>query len=664
LGLVPLLCFVLLWGVFEKWRRGGSSDDLRAPFIAAAVAWGVLLALMTEILSLFDGFTVGWVLGLWVASSLLALLAYARLPGGLRIRRVWPDVAALPLSSRLLLLAVAAILGLVGLTAAVAPPNTNDALDYHMPRVAHWIQQANVVFYPTDVPRQLNLNPWAEYAIAHFQVLTGGDRWANLVQWFSLLGSTVGVSLVARELGANGRVQVYAAVISATIPMGVLQGATAQNDYVVAFWLVAFVFYVLRLRTSASWGDALGAGGALGLAILTKSTAYLFAFPFLLWFALPAFWSARWARWRLGLAVAALTLVVNLGHYARNYDLYGSPLGPGQEGPPGTTWGKYTNDAFTPAILASNIVRNLALHTGIRGYDAEQTRLVEDLHAYLGADASDPRTTWTGQVFSIRPLWTDEDFAGNHLHLLLGLAALALCLASGRLRRRRPVLLHAACVVGGFLLFALVLKWSPWSTRLYLASFVLFAPIAALALGAIPRRVVAWGTMIVLLVGALPFVFYAARRPLIGNDLYRPTATAGNIFTTARNDQYFATRPQMAESFEGAAQFIREMGCDEVGLLRLDAQEYPLWVLLDGDGRASPRLQAVAPVNTTAALAQQPPFNTFSPCAVAALYYYAGENETVIVNGKVYHLAWTSPEVGVYAAPGVVQGDTGNPVAP
>ncbi|MDQ3779207.1 MAG: glycosyltransferase family 39 protein [Chloroflexota bacterium] len=619
-------------------------------FLAAAVSWGVALAAMTEVLSLFRALTLGWVAGFWGATAIVLLVAYVRLPEGASSLGA-VGLAGLSPFSKALLGGVAAILALVGLTALVAPPNTNDALNYHMPRVAHWIQNETLTFYPTSVPWQLSHNPGAEYVIAHFQLLSGSDRWANLVQWFAMAGSVVGVTLLAKDLGADARGQVYAAVVAATIPMGVLQGATAQNDYVVAFWLVAFVHYLLRLRTAFGWWSGAGAGAALGLALLAKATAYLFAFPFLVWFVLSSLRPVRVSLWKPAVAIAAIALALNLGHFTRNFGLYDSPLGPGQEGAPGTTYGKYTNDTFTPTTFASNVVRNLALHTGLRGLALRETRFVEDLHRRVGADPNDPRTTWTGQQFSIQPLWTNEDFAGNHLHLALGLATIGLCLASGRLRRQRGLLAYLVAVIGGFLLFVLVLKWTPWVTRLHLPLFVLFAPIAALALASIRWRIVSRVALLALLVGATPFVFYAERRPLVGNDPYRPLRTTGSIVATDRRDMYFVTRPQMADPYLGAAQVIRGMGCTDIGLHWFGSDEYPWWVVLGEEAGGPLRLQAVNPENVTAELALAPPFNDFVPCAIVSLYQYAGDNEMLTVGGVVYQRVWSSAEVGVFAPP-------------
>jgi hypothetical protein len=59
------------------------------------------------------------------------------------------------------------------------------------------------------------------------------------------------------------------------LPNGILQASGAKNDYVLALWLVAAVYFAMRR-------DLLFLGLAVGLACATKSTAYLFLPPVLL----------------------------------------------------------------------------------------------------------------------------------------------------------------------------------------------------------------------------------------------------------------------------------------------------------------------------------------------------------------------------------------------
>lgn len=676
--ILPLVAFATFW-LCAYLRTGRSHRDWRHTFLVTTLVWGVVTTGIMEGLSLATALTRPNVAAIWIVATLAAAAAtpwrVSRPPLGIaatavpwRVNRATfrERIGVLPRfhQDRGLIVGVSVVLAVSGLVAVAGGISTNDVLDYHLPRVMHWIQNQSVAFYPTAVSRQLNLSPWSEYAITQFLILGSTDAWANLVQWFAFGGSAIGVSLVARELGAGQRGQVFAAVFAATIPMAVLQASTAQNDLTEAFWVVTLVYWILRLRNAGSEASrvrarllpiGLALGSALGLAILTKTTGYIFAAPFLVWLVPIALRRFHWRAVPLGLVTGVVALAINLGHYVRNNALYGSPLGPGQESPPGQDWGKYTNDVFSFQTLISNTIRYLALNVGLPNRAADQTAAITDVLARFGIDASDPRTTWAGQVFSIAAPHTNEDGAGNLIHLvLIGVLLVAVVVAPAL--RRVPVMLYTACAVLGFLIFSLALKWSPWSTRLYLTCFVLFAPIAGLAFGMIRWQWISRVAATVLLVGAIPFLLYAQHRPVIGNDLYHPTQRTGAITNDSAVDQLFVTRPQLEPDFEGAAAFVETTNCARIGLWRFDAAEYPVWSILDATLPSPPDIEHVGVINDTASLSREDPYRDFMPCLVLSFKDYAGDQRVTTIDGHDYRRVWDSPTVSIYQPAWRLQG--------
>jgi hypothetical protein len=564
---------------------------------------------ITEGLSLFSALSVQAVIVSWVTMGLVSA-AYVVTP--LKRRDVPSSLAPrLPRSLLPLAVGIAVIAGLTGVTAAAAPPNTWDSMTYHMSRVMHWQQQGSVAHYPTHILRQLHQTPGAEFIILHLQLLSGGDHLANFVQWAGMLGTLFGVSLIAKQLGAGPFGQLFSAVVAVSLPMGILQASSTQNDHVVAFWLVCFVLFVLRVSDGGAGRPSRSAyltlGASLGLAVLTKSTAYLYALPFLLWAALSIVRAHGRRAWKPLLLIATITLCLNLGHYIRNITLYGSPLGPGSEGTPGAGL-RYVNDELTPGLFLSNVTRNAALHLGtpFRPLNLAVDGAARALHTALGVDIDDPRTTWGGQPFSAPSLAFHEDLAGNPLHLILILGSLATCLMTSRCRAAPWVLSYAAAVTGAFLLFCLVLRWQPWHSRLHLPLFILWAPFVAVVLSAKLPRPLTYALAVVLLLSALPWALRNASRPLVG---------PGSVLVVSRSDQYFSNRPDARDSFVAAVEGLLGTGCPTVGLVAQgDDWEYPLWALLRERGGEHVRIRHVGVQNVSARL----PSPDFEPCATVS----------------------------------------------
>jgi hypothetical protein len=611
--LLPATYLLLLVLVHERLQR-----SLRESMLIAALGCALFLTGVTEALSLAGmltarSVTLAWTLAVTVLLGCLASNRFRVRPCAVRF--------APGATSSALVAGVAVILFTTGLTALLTPPNNYDSMTYHMSRVAHWIQNSGVHHYPTNFLPQLHQNPWAEFGVLHLQLLSGSDRFANLLQWTAMGGSLVVVSLVAKQFGGDGRAQLLATVIAGTIPMGVLQATTTQNDYISSFWFVFYTLVILRICASAE-GDLrvyAAAGAVLGLAVLTKATMYLFALPFTAWLAVHVI--RRCPRLALrGFAVIAIAaLLVNAGHYARNYRLYGSVLGPGQEGyryngVDADPRYKYTNDAFSGPLFLANTLRNLAVHLGTPSYRMNRfvERFILDLHAGLGVSPDDRRVIFEERPFFLARTTFSEDYSGNLLHLLLiAMVAGWLCVRR-RQYRRHPMAAYYAGLALAFSLFCLALKWQPYNSRLHLPLFVAAAPVIAVVLRAAlpPMGSVAVGG--ILIIAAAPWCVLNAGRELLG-----PARAVG----MPRVDQYFVKNPEMLEPYREATQAIRAAGCNRVGLSMNGADyEYPLWVLLQDAGSAPVRIEHVDVANVSRRLQHGVPF---TPCAIISTRSHA-----------------------------------------
>lgn len=631
-----LLPFAVFYLLFRGFSHSPQVSNRREGFLQAAIVWGVLVVISTEMLSLFRVFNGTFLQVFWSVVFLGALVFWLRMVSGQN--PAMRDKISFNIFERVVLIFLSGIVMISGLIAWTAAPNTWDSMTYHLPRVMHWLQNHSVANYPTHNTRQLFLGPWAEFAISHFQLLSNGDRFANLVQWFSMVGSALGVSLIAHQLGAGYRGQIYAAAFSLTIPMGILQSTSTQNDYVAAFWLVCVTYFIIAaLKTELTGKRIVFIAAASGLALLTKGTAYLAVAPLLLWFFLAEYRRQKWQVRRPLLIGILIVLSLNSGAYLRNIDYNGFPLGKIQ---------RYPNRDYGPRLLLSNVLRNLALHgaTPFPMINKVQESAVLQIHEWMGISANHPLITYDNTHFAIPSvlpyessywagdLWLSlrhEDHAGNFLHLLL---ILGISLAIIRRRHSAPLLFQCwLIVVSQFLLFCLMFRWQPWHPRLHLPMFVLFSPLAGLVLGQLSRKGLANASILLLLFASLPWVFGNTIRPIWGKY---------SILTTPRIEQYLCNKPDLRPHYEAASELIKNNRMKEIGLYMIgNAGEYPLWKYLEENIGKDFRLRHVVVKNDSQKKSLLAPHRDFLPEIIVSLYRKETELE---IKGEKFELIWSS----------------------
>ncbi|MBF0457176.1 MAG: glycosyltransferase family 39 protein [Nitrospirae bacterium] len=503
-------------------------------------------------------------------------------------------------------------------------------MTYHLPKVMHWIANHNVSHYPTNITFQLFNSPGAEFAAAHFLILSNTGSAANLVQWLSMAGSVIGVSLVAELLGASRRGQIFASVLTASIPMGILQSTSTQNDYVAAFWLVCFVYFTLLLKDAPKKTVALASGVSLGLAVLVKPTSYFFAFPYLLWCVLKLIKTIRTRAWIPASIIVLLTLSLNIGHYTRNISLYGHPNASKR------FIDIQTIKGLPLPLIFSNVVKNMALNMSTPSDAINKTivKAFNQIHKLLHIDIDDIRSTSHSFPFAI-PFTLNEDNTGNLIHFIL----ILLCAVVLIMRHNEPEDLtrYAVSIAAGFILMCCFLKWQPWSSRYHLPLFVLSTPFIAVILNSAKNQKVISAAIVLVLLSALPWVLLNERRPIIGKD---------SIFVTDRMSQLFISRPELKRPYTGAAAIIQSKGCTNIGLSLPDddAWEHPFWVLLNRH-ETKVRTEHVNVKNESAVYSETYPFNNFVPCAVISLRPEEGTG--FILNNSRYEKEWEAGPVMV-----------------
>ncbi|MEH1898692.1 MAG: glycosyltransferase family 39 protein [Nostoc sp.] len=639
---LPLISLIAIFLLINKNR-----NHWRESLILTSTYWGILIVAITEYLNIFKLINFGSVLITWALICIILIYIYFRLnypdPKILDKNKSSQVNIQIP-SLRNLLFGIGFVVATVGLIAIIAPPNNWDSMDYHMSRVAHWIQNHSVAHYPTNYTPQLYQNPWSEFVILHFQILSGDDYFADLVQWFSMIGCIIAVSLIAKKLGADVRGQVFSAVVTATIPMGILQASSTQNDYVLSFWVVCLAYYLLSAiqgETSDILMNSFKIGSITGLAILSKGTAYFYIFPFLIWFSLFQIKRLRWKVWKPALIVGSISLLLNLGHYLRNYNLFASPLGEP---------GNYSNEVYGINILFSNVLRNIALHIGtpVGLWNGIANRLIQIIHIFIGVDINDPRITFS-KTFFVPGGWStigisgNENSAGNLVHLVLIIICMTIFITRKEIRKQRYLFDYLIAALSTFIIFCYFVKWQAWNSRLHLPFFVLLSPFLGIVLSKLEKQRIAIIIVTFLLISSLPWVFLNRFRPIIDSN---------NIFQVSRIEQYFTNRPYLKTTYAGAVEFLNSKKCSNIGLsMGNDPWEYPFWVLWRQNNQEIVKIQHINVTNISAVLEKEDYYKDFEPCGIISMETKKSKHskyQKINFKGKTYLRAWDSPDLGIF----------------
>jgi hypothetical protein len=551
-------------------EREQDNRDWREAFLYAVVVWATLTFTFTELLSLFLSLNALFLALCWGAADLALLILWLRFsqepalntPTSLRAM-----VKGLSRGQKTLLPWIALSLAVTGLIAVFAPPNNWDSMTYHMSRVAHWWADKTVAFYPTNIQRQLFSNPLAEYMILQSFILGGGsDRLANLVQWFSFGGCAIAASLLVRRLGGDGFTQCAAAFVVFTTPICILESTSTQNDLACALLTATAVYFLYR-------GKTLMTGLSLGLAVLIKSSAGLFIFPFLPLLLLRELFHPRGIlrTARKLAAIGGIAIALNTPHALRNMRIFHNPLGEKVI----VQWITSQTYAFRPFV--ANVIRNLGSEIGtpIPRVNSMEDRGIRIVAKALRLDLDDSRNTFFDTAFFVGWKQGDEDSSPNPLPVALFIAATIFILASRRLRHS-AVARFTVLVWAGLLLFAWRLSWQPWITRLHIPFLVLSSVPTAFLLGAIRRRSVVIAAAVVALVAILSLepLRNNSRRPLLTPNPPR------SVFTEPRAEQYFAGSPNLRACYQSTVQSLSAASCHVVGIeMTEDQWEYPLWAL-------------------------------------------------------------------------------------
>lgn len=588
---ISLICveFILIFLIRRSSNFTGSIVEI---FIETILIFSSIIVLTTEIINLFFSinqwnFIIAWIILIIFSSLILrnkntiSIIEYSLLKKNFLIYT----------QSKTLLFNLifwGFIVFLLLIQGYLYPPNNWDSMTYHMARVTNWIGNESINHYPTHIFRQLYQPPFSSFFTLHLTLLTKLDFFSNSIQLFYLLGSIASLAAIFNLFNYTLKTKIIGITLILTIPEVLLQASSTQNDIIVSFFIVSCSFFSIKSYKSPTLNNFIFLGLSIGLALSSKATAYLYLTPLLLIFG---FYLLKTIVTKnktfqpliYSLIVIPITILLNLGHYSRNYELSGSFLGVDKNESK-----MYSNQSMTPRLLLLNILKNGSLHFGPFPINKISEKATIIAHNSLEIETNNSETNYLGVEYQGAPNSPNhEDTAPNFFHFYLIIASI-LILGIKLINKTGNREITLIFLIGFFLeilLFCGYLKWQIWNTRIHTPLFLISIPMILYSFSSFSR-------LENLLKKFLPlFIFYAVF--LVVFNKSRPFITTKFTHNISINDdrykKYFANRLELYPEYENIVSILSNYKNKKIGLiLNVDDWEYPLFSRL-GQNKLSPK---------------------------------------------------------------------------
>lgn len=546
--------------------------------VKSALIFSGFIVLLTEILSLFKAINLTALIISWSFFSIILLyfLYKNRQNFFSLIRSKKSDFVkkyqTLYVYEKRLLVIITIFVLLLLFQGIIYPPNNWDSLTYHMPRIMYWIGNESVVHFPSHILRHLYQPPFAEYFILNLNLLNGNDYFSNTVQLLYLVLTFFSIWLLLTQLAISRFYKILALFIAITIPAVELQATTTKNDIVCSFFILTAIVFCIKTYFSKNFSNFLYLGLAIGLAMLTKGTAYLFLAPVLAvygWLLLIKIIKTKDFKLLLnGFAIVLVILSLNICHFARNYKIEGNILNIDKNEALA-----FSNQKMDGKLLLSNLLKNVGLHLGYP-IETKADAGIRKLHTLINVPIDNPDTNYYNIKYDgPKENTTNEDLIPNLSHLILFLVSLfALTLVCLKKFKENIIsFLLILVILSQIILFSAILKWQPWHTRLHIPIFLLIVSLITLAVEKSKWvRFFTIGSLPVLFFSFCFYFLYNNIRPIITNPIY----TKDIHLNDSRYKKYFAHQLHLYPEYSIILDKIYSSNPKKIGLIISD-WEYP-----------------------------------------------------------------------------------------
>lgn len=464
--------------------NGIGNEYIAYIFYETVIIWLVTLWGITELLSIFHGFThesivIVWgiiviVQGIYLCFQRSVVISVSkRLKIIVREKLVQVSKGVV---TSILLATICVILLRNSFLSVFTVPYNYDSMTYHLSRVMFWIEERSVNCFDTNIWRQVLCPPLDEYIIAHIIILTGGDIFVNTVQTIASFVCTITGYGIMRKIGCDRNGALGGILLMLTMNIFIAESISTQNDVFTAALLLVFCRILIEVcsyerNLLISWNGILlfiMIGISAGLIFCSKTNA-----------CLPAVIIALWAllfRFKKGDKICVLLLyciitivpafVVALPILTRYSVSVGDILA-------SNFLGDLTIRTVNPRFVVLNALKNVA-NCSITNWNCGilLNSLVKISNA-LNVRLNDPLITWRTETWQKMAYSLNMDSASAYLVTPLLIVASFLWIYR-RIKCKSDSYrsFEAMCFLQ-FLVSTMVICWSPWVTRLLLPSLCL-----------------------------------------------------------------------------------------------------------------------------------------------------------------------------------------------
>jgi hypothetical protein len=570
---------ISLYLIFYTTNQNKTEADWKINVVNSFVIYSIFIVITTEVLGFFHilnrlYFILSYIL-FW------SFLIYISKPNLLTFKIQFQKIKTLVTNNLLISISTLILIIYIFIQGIAYPPNNWDSLTYHLPRIVHWIQNQTIDNFATNITRQLYSPPLSEYYILHFSLLSKNDFYSNSVQLLFLIGVAFSLVILLKLFTKNKTIIILGLIFSITIPEAVLEASSTQNDIIHSFFLLTSLYYGILLSKKINKKNAIFFGVTSGLCLLSKIIAYLYMPIIFIYVGISILKMLTRKDYskqlKLFLGSVLIIILINLPFTYRKIEYSNSFSGTVGNVDKGIVFEK-----FSPSILLSTSIKNIALHLDENFVGNLGNIIAEKLHITLKMDLNEKGTNVFDIEFDALNDWKNhEDSQANFILILLfGFTSFLMVYKTIKSKKlNKTQLFFFSIITIQFLCFCAYIRWEPWNSRVHTPLFyeiIVFSLIVLSDSSLINKKLFVIPLSIVSFLYAFYLITYNYSRPFITEK----NLTSSITILDSRYKKYFANNIKAYKEFKPFYNtLLKQNKPIIVGYIsHIDGWEYPIIV--------------------------------------------------------------------------------------